>query len=151
MMGTRWGLMLPLVHHQCNRQSDVRTSAFYSMRNQVFNRDSQGPSFQRGKAGTHHGDGMLVFVQVQEKKTIAVLILMRTPCPHEGRKMKEYVKIWTIGVKVIRELIRDIVYYCINITLAEVKVTRTKSIGNLIVNDIKINLSGHEYLECKHK
>lgn len=30
MTGTRWGLMLPLVHHQCSTQSNVRTSGFYS-------------------------------------------------------------------------------------------------------------------------
>lgn len=42
--------MFPLVHHQCSRQSDVGTRASYSMGNQVFNRDSQGPSIHRGRA-----------------------------------------------------------------------------------------------------
>lgn len=68
MMDNRWGLMLPLVHHQCSRQSGVRTRASYSMRNQVFNRDSQGPSIHRGKARIYSGDGLPVFVQVQEER-----------------------------------------------------------------------------------
>lgn len=68
MMDTRWGLMLPLVHHQRSRQSGVRTRASYSVRNQVFNRDSQGPSIHRGTEGTYSVDGLSLFARVQEKK-----------------------------------------------------------------------------------
>lgn len=99
MMDTRWGLMLPLVHHQCSRQSDVRTRASYSMRNQVFNRDSQGPSIHGGKAGTCGGDGSPVFVRVQKEKRVCVralvlvVTLTRATCLHKDRKMRRMLQI----------------------------------------------------------
>lgn len=70
------------------------------MRNQVFSRDSQGPSIHRGKAGTYSGDGLPVFVWVQEKnrerdeESVCVCIcscvvtLASSTCLHKGRKNK---------------------------------------------------------------
>lgn len=53
-MGTRWGLMLPLVHHQCCRRSDVSGSS--SVQNQVFCGDGQG--LRRGGEGTDSRGGV---------------------------------------------------------------------------------------------
>lgn len=59
-MGTRWGLMLPLVRHQCCRRSDVSGSS--SVQNQVFCGDSQG--LCRGRVGTDSGGAVADFGDV---------------------------------------------------------------------------------------
>lgn len=62
------------------------------MQNQVFNRDSQGPSIQRGKAGTNSGDGVPVFVRVQEKKRVCCFrYIYEDPMSSQGQKDKENV------------------------------------------------------------
>lgn len=64
------------------------------MRNQVFNRDSQGPSIHRHKAGTYSGDGFSVSEQMQEKKREGVeekvsarpFVRVRATCPRVLRR-----------------------------------------------------------------